>query len=85
MTAYTVGWDPAAEHELGDIYLDADDPNLVTAASAKVDYLLAQDPIHYGQLLSEGLYRIYVSPLLVFYTVDVNRKHAQVTNVYAAP
>lgn len=79
MMPFTVEWDTDAENELARIYMQASDPMAVTQAQARADKLLASNPVGNGQLLSEGLYRIDVWPLVVNYTIDSARRHVQVT------
>jgi hypothetical protein len=50
-----------------------------------VDALLARDPVGHGQLLHEGLYRIVVPPLTVFYTVDTTQRTVEVSEVWYTP
>ena len=85
MNSFTVEWDKDAENELAAIYLSASTPAAVTRAQARADRLLADDPVGNGNLLSEGLYRLLVVPLVVNYTVDEIRRHVQVTWVRYSP
>lgn len=55
--------------------------NRVTAAERIVNTLLADDPTRNGQHLSEGLYRLVVSPLVVFYEVDSAARVVRITEV----
>jgi len=65
---------------LADIWLHSPDRNMVTAAQARIDHLLSQDPDN-GQHLVEGLYRLVVPPLVVNYTVDLALRHIKVIAV----
>jgi hypothetical protein len=85
MMPFTVEWDKDPEDELARIYMQASDPMAVTQAQARADKLLAANPTGNGQLLSEGLYRINVRPLVVNYTLDPARRHVQVTWVRYSP
>lgn len=85
MMPFTVEWDKDAEDELTRIYMQASDPMAVTRAQARADKLLAANPVGNGRLLSEGLYRIDVWPLVVNYTIDPARRHVQVTWVRYSP
>src|SRR5580704_10557910 len=78
---FTVDWDTGAEDELTALWLAAPDQRAMAAASATIDHLLATDPFGFGQYLSEGLWRLRVPPLVVHYTVDLVRRHVQVTDV----
>jgi plasmid stabilization system protein ParE len=79
MNPYTVEWLPQAEDELADIWLRAADRAAVTTAQAQVDRLLARDPQGNGRYLSEGLYQIDYSPLVVSYTIDDSGRRVEVT------
>jgi hypothetical protein len=85
MSPYTVDWDDTAEDDLARIWTNAADRPAVTAASAKADRLLAQDPLRYGQEVSEGLCKLDVPPLRVFYSVDSAQRSVKVSNVLPAP
>ena len=75
MTRYTVVWLRDATDELGEIWLAAQDRNVVTAASAEIDRELASDATAKGRPLSEGL-RVFDAPPLraVFSVSDPDRK-----------
>jgi mRNA-degrading endonuclease RelE of RelBE toxin-antitoxin system len=78
---FTVEWDAAAEDDLMDLWLAAPDRSAITTASASIDRLLSTNPHGFGQYLSEGLWRLRVSPLVIHYTIDANRQHVEVTAV----
>jgi hypothetical protein len=79
VTRWQVTWDPLAEDELGRIWLRRTDRAAVSAASARADRLLEQDPVAHGRHLSEGLYSLYAPPLIVTFTVDVATHTVEVT------
>lgn len=85
MSRYRVEWDPSAEDELARIWLQASDPQAVTAAQARADQLLAQDPIRYGRYLSEGLFCLDVPPVSLAFTVDSVNDVVEVTGVRSCP
>jgi hypothetical protein len=68
-----VEWTDDAIDELTALWLQASDPNEVTAAQATIDGLLARAPLHHGQEVSEGLRRLVVPPLRVNDSVDQAR------------
>jgi hypothetical protein len=76
-----VDWDPAATGQLTDIWMKAHDRPAVTSASNEIDRLLQSDPVGNGQLVSEGLYRVIVPPLVAYYEVDVPGRTVNVTGV----
>lgn len=79
MNQFTVDWDADAERELADIWIGASDRKAVAQAQARIDRLLARDPIGNGRLLSEGLWQIVDPPLTVSYSIDDVAKAVQVS------
>ncbi|HJT79000.1 MAG TPA: hypothetical protein VJ739_17525 [Gemmataceae bacterium] len=82
---YAVELVAEAEDDLADAWLQADDPQAVTAAQAEIERRLARDPIGAGQHLHEGLYQIAVEPLTVFYSVDTSQRKVEVLQVRYTP
>ena len=85
MSRFRVEWEPAAENELARVWLRSSDPSAVTAASARADQLLSNDPIHHGRYLSEDLYAVDVPPLVLTFTVDLGQRLVVVTWVRSLP
>jgi plasmid stabilization system protein ParE len=85
MTPYSVDWLPDAQQELADIWLLAADRLAVTRAQAEIDRLLASNPLGSGAHLSEGLYKVFVAPLLAFYEVQHGERLVEVSNVKSLP
>ncbi|MFL5246040.1 MAG: type II toxin-antitoxin system RelE/ParE family toxin [Gemmataceae bacterium] len=81
MMAYTVTWTPDAEDQLADIWLQANNRASVTVAQARIDSELRLAPFDKGIELSEGLRRITVSPLKVFYEILDTDRLVRVTAV----
>jgi hypothetical protein len=79
MNPYAVEGLPAAEDELTRIWLRAGDRCAVTAAQARADRLLNQDPHGKGRHLSEGLYQINCPPLAISYTINDPNRSVEVT------
>ena len=84
MTPYQVIWEPDAEYMLADIWLGSADRNSITTAQAEADRLLSRDPFQFAKHLSEGLYRLEVSCLVLNFTIDFNAPIVQVTWVRAS-
>jgi mRNA-degrading endonuclease RelE of RelBE toxin-antitoxin system len=84
MTAFTVHWLPTAETELAHIYNTHPSPANVTKADAAIETILRFDPIGKGAHLAEGLYRLAVGPLVVYYSVDSAARTVEVSNVTTA-
>jgi hypothetical protein len=71
---WTVDWTPEALSHLTAVWLQAPDRQAVTAAQARIDALLAADPLAHGLPRSEGLHAIDVPPLrAVFEVSDADR------------
>ena len=60
--SYTVDWDAAARATLATIWIRAANRQAVTAAQARIDRLLAADPLGNGAAVVEGLYAVEVYP-----------------------
>jgi len=82
---HAVEWLPAAEDALVEAWLQAADPNAVAAAQARIDHLLARDPVGSGQHLHEGLYQIVERPLTAFYSVDSAPRRVEGSEVWYTP
>jgi plasmid stabilization system protein ParE len=82
---HSVTWSPDALTALADIWVQAADRQAVSDAEARIDRLLAADPLGQGALQSEGLYVIEVHPLRVQFEVDVQRRSVWVVSVRELP
>jgi mRNA-degrading endonuclease RelE of RelBE toxin-antitoxin system len=82
MTPYTVDWAPGVIRSLADIWVNAGDRKAVTKAAARIDELLERDPLGNGRHVHEGLYRLDVLPLTVFYSVDEANRRVEVVEVW---
>jgi hypothetical protein len=80
---FTVGWEPDTWAELHQLWATLPDPAAERTAAETAERLLADDPVGNGQLLSEGLWRIVVSPLALYYTIDPARRHVQFADILA--
>jgi hypothetical protein len=85
MNPYTVEWLPGAEQELADIWLAAPDRSAVTRAEATITRLLARDPLHSGVEVAEGLRKLIVDPLMLFYSVQQANRKVEVSKVALYP
>jgi hypothetical protein len=81
MNEFAVTWNPIAENQLADLWVDASNRSAVTKAQAAIDRFLAADPLLYGKHLSEGLFTIQVAPLKAFFIVDQQKKLVEVERV----
>jgi len=69
MNRYTVTWQPAAEAELIQLWMQAQNRNQVAAAVRAIDSALAIDAESKGLLIAEGLHAFNEPPLRVLFTV----------------
>jgi hypothetical protein len=85
---FTVEWADRAVADLTSAfaaYFPTRSGNRVTSAERIVNLLLADDPTRNGRLLSEGLYRLVVSPLVVFYEIDLLGQVVRITDIGHLP
>jgi hypothetical protein len=66
---YTVTWLPDAQNELARLWMQAADRQAMSAASNRIDQLLARVPLSVGTAQGSD-YRLVVGPLEVVYTVS---------------
>src|SRR5262249_46426250 len=60
---FTVVWDPAAEQELAELWINAPDRNAVTQAANHIDRTLQTDPEQHGESRPDGRRILIVAPL----------------------
>ena len=85
MSRFTVVWSPGTLNQLTTIWLSADDRQAVTAAADAVDKQLADAPADNGVEVAEGLWKIRVPPLLVFFEIHEEDCLVKVTRVKVLP
>jgi hypothetical protein len=84
--SYSVDWAPAARSHLAAIWIQqVSHRQAITAAQARMDRLLAVDPLQNGNPLSEGLYAIDVHPLRAVYEVSDAGRLVSVVSVNWLP
>lgn len=79
--SYTVNWEAPALSTLAAIWIRAANRRVVTAAQARIDRLLAADPLGNGIPVSEGLYAIEVRPLRALFEIIDSAKSVKVVSV----
>ena len=79
--SYDVRWNASTRNTLATIWIGSANRRAVTAAQARIDRLLAADPLRNGIPLSEGLFFIEVHPLRVVFEVDDTNKTVRVVSV----
>lgn len=85
MTPFLVDWTDAALDMLAEIWMQTMNRAAVNAAQNQIDALLASNPIGHGKHLGEGLYKLIVPPLTVFFSVDQAKKTVEVSAVWYTP
>ena len=81
---YTVESDSEISDDLAVVmtaYFPIMEGHRVTRAEQIMMHLLADDPLQNGSMLSEGLYRLVVSPLVAFYEVYEPLNLVRVTRI----
>jgi hypothetical protein len=85
MTPYSVQWLQEAEGELADAWVNSADRQQITKSQAEIDSLLAVDPLNVGTHVAEGLWKLTVQPLTVFYSVDTVSIVVEVASLMRIP
>ncbi len=67
---YTVTWNPAAEADLTDLWLQAADRQIVTLAADHIESVLRINPYAHSKVLPPNKRLMHVGPLGVAYTVS---------------
>ena len=78
---FTVYWPPQARADLATAWTTAPDRQAVTDASDRADVLLETDPVGRSRFLAEGLWRLDVPPLALFFEIDQTRRLVRVLQV----
>ena len=79
---YSVDWSPEANVQLTAVWLEhAALRQAITAAQARIDKLLAADPLGHAGSEAEGLYGLDVAPLRALYEVSETDRWVEVVAV----
>jgi mRNA-degrading endonuclease RelE of RelBE toxin-antitoxin system len=81
MSRYNVVWSADAIDELAEIWLQASDRAAVTSAQAAIDRQLALDPSVLSTEVAEGLHKLVVAPLKVYFEVDEGSRLIKITAI----
>jgi hypothetical protein len=79
--SYIVDWEDPARATLALIWIQAANRQAITAAQARIDRLLAVDPLGHGVAVSEGLYALEVHPLRALFEIAEAEKSVTVVSV----
>lgn len=83
--SYIVDWEAPARATLATIWIRAANRQAVTTAQARIDRLLATDPLGHGIAISEGLYAVEVHPLRALFEIAETEKCVTVVSVGELP
>ena len=81
---YTVVWKPAAERDLAQLWLEAENRHAVTAAARRIDRVLQTNPAEQGESRSGAMRVMFVDPLGVFFHVNEPDRVVSVVKVWMA-
>jgi hypothetical protein len=81
MNSFTVVWLDQAVGELAGYWLESDVRDEITRAVAEIDQQLRHGPENKGSEVSEGLRKLVVPPLRVFYSVQPENRMVEVSSV----
>jgi hypothetical protein len=79
---FTVVLVPSAEQDLAQAWMDAPDPNAVTAAAAALEADLRRDPLTLGESRGEGTRVAFEGPLGVRFDVSEDDRRVTVRAVW---
>ena len=74
-------WLPEARNDLARLWLAASKRQAIAAASDEVDRLLRTHPVAVARHVAEGIWKLEVAPLLVYFAVSEEDRRVEVTNV----
>jgi hypothetical protein len=80
---YTVLWQPGAEQQLAEVWVEALDRPAATRAADAIDVRLGQDPARRGESRAAGRRILLVSPLGVLFRVEPDDRIARVLTVWS--
>jgi hypothetical protein len=85
MARYRVTWGPEAGDDLADLWTAVPNRQAVTDAADEIDRLLASDPLGFGSAVAEGLRKLSVPTLTVYFSVNQDDVHVEVSNLLYTP
>jgi hypothetical protein len=78
---YTIVMTTEADEDLAEAWMAAADPAAVTQAMYDAEQILSQKALSSSESLAEGLRRLKVEPILVYFRADVPLKLVEVLNI----
>jgi len=83
--SFHVTWDNEARKDRAYLWATAPDPAAVRAATDAAAAALGRDPYQGTTHLSEGLWRLIVPPVMVYFEIDHAGRQVTITDVLPAP
>ena len=79
---YSIRWSRRATNELADVWLNNPaDRDQIVQATATADHVLAENPEDEGESRDEGKRVMFLSPLVIYYSVDSARQIVRVLEI----
>jgi hypothetical protein len=78
---YTVAMTDEADNDLADVWMSAPDPPAITRTMNEAERILSLSPLGSSESLSEGLRRLKVEPILVYFRIDLPRRIVEISNI----
>ena len=79
--AFRVLWWDDALTDLAQLWIDAEDKAAVTNAASKTDLMLVTEPASKGEDVAEGLRRLEVGPLRVYFQIADDERIVEIVAV----
>jgi hypothetical protein len=79
--SYTIAMTDEADNDLADAWMSAPDPPAVSNAMNDAERILSLNPLGSSESLSEGLRRLKVVPILIYFRVDLPRRIVEISNI----
>lgn len=83
--SFHVTWDPEAQKDRAYLWATSPDPAAVRAACDAAEAALRDDPYRSTVPLSEGLWKLVVPPVMVYFDIDPDARAVTITDVLPAP
>jgi hypothetical protein len=78
---YTIAMTDEADDDLADVWMSASDPWAINSAMNDAERILSMNPLSSSESLSEGLRRLKLAPILLYFRVDLPRRIVEISNI----
>ena len=79
---FQVTWLPAAEQRLAKLWLESRSASRITKATDRLDLLLADDPLAFGESRAGNFRIAFESPIAISYLVDEGTRQVIIFHVW---